>query len=208
MRKALLFALMITLCLPLGGCGGEAAEEQQAEEVQLKFQDFSAATIEAELTCHYGEEVHSYTLRCTYSPEESTVEVLEPADLAGISATLSGEDLTVQYAGILLDAGTYSGTEISPMWALPSLLQAIRQGYPLESCQEEWGEAACLRVTFETTGGDGSKRYYAVWFDESGTPLQGEITLGDTVVYTAVLTQFTAEETDNGATTAEDMGGD
>ena len=36
----------------------------------------------------------------------------------------------------------------------------------------------------------------------------GEITLGDTVVYTAVLTQFTAEETDHGTITEEDLGGD
>ena len=208
MRKALLFALMMTLCLSLTGCGGETAEKQETEELQMKFQNLSAATVEAELTCHYGDEVRTYTLRCSYTPEESTVEVLAPEDLAGISATLTGEALTLQYDGILLDAGTYSGTEISPMWAVPSMLRAMGQGYPLETGREALGETECLRVTFEMTSSDGGKQYTAVWFDENGIPLQGEIALGETVVYTAVLTQFTAEETDNGATTAEDMGGD
>ncbi len=208
MRKALLFALMMTLCLSLTGCGGETAEKQETEELQMKFQNLSAATVEAELTCHYGDEVRTYTLRCSYTPEESTVEVLAPEDLAGISATLTGEALTLQYDGILLDAGTYSGTEISPMWAVPSMLRAMGQGYPLETGREALGETECLRVTFEMTSSDGGKQYTAVWFDENGIPLQGEITLEETVVYTAVLTQFTAEETDHGTITEEDLGGD
>ena len=208
MRKALLFALMMTLCLSLTGCGGETAEKQETEELQMKFQNLSAATVEAELTCHYGDEVRTYTLRCSYTPEESTVEVLAPEDLAGISATLTGEALTLQYDGILLDAGTYSGTEISPMWAVPSMLRAMGQGYPLETGREALGETECLRVTFEMTSSDGGKQYTGVWFDENGIPVQGEITLGETVVYTAVLTQFTAEETDHGTITEEDLGGD
>ena len=208
MRKALLFALMMTLCLSLTGCGGETAEKQETEELQMKFQNLSAATVEAELTCHYGDEVRTYTLRCSYTPEESTVEVLAPEDLAGISATLTGEALTLQYDGILLDAGTYSGTEISPMWAVPSMLRAMGQGYPLETGREALGETECLRVTFEMTSSDGGKQYTAVWFDENGIPLQGEITMEETVVYTAVLTQFTAEETDHGTITEEDLGGD
>ena len=208
MRKALLFALMMTLCLSLAGCGGETAEKQETEELQMKFQNLSAATVEAELTCHYGDEVRTYTLRCSYTPEESTVEVLAPEELAGISATLTGEALTLQYDGILLDAGIYSGTEISPMWAVPSMLRAMGQGYPLETGREALGETECLRVTFEMTSSDGGKQYTAVWFDENGIPLQGEITLEETVVYTAVLTQFTAEETDHGTITEEDLGGD
>ncbi len=206
MRKALLFALMIPLCLGLAACGDRA--EQQTEELQLEFQTLSAAAVEAQLTCHYGDEVRTYTLQCSYTPSKSTVEVLEPEALAGISATLTGEEQVLSYDGIMLDAGIYSGTEISPLWAVPGMLRAMGQGYPLESCREELGDLECLRVTFEMTDNDGGKQYTAVWFDENGTPLQGEITLGETVVYTAVLTRFTAEETDNGAATAEDVGGD
>ena len=207
MRKALLFALMIPLCLGLAACGGEA-EQRRAEELQISFQNLTAASVEAELTCHYGDEVRAYTLRCSYTPEESTVEVLAPEELAGISATLTGEEQTLAYDGVFLDAGTYSGTEISPLWALPSILRAVGEGYPLESCREALGDEACLRVTFEMTDSAGGKQYTAVWFDENGAPLKGEITLGETVVYTAVLTRFTTEEMDNGTAVAEDLGGD
>lgn len=207
MRKVLLFALMMTLCLPLCGCAGEVVEEQ-AENVQLYYQDLSAAAVEAELTCQYADEVRTYTLRCNYTPAESTVEVLAPEGLAGISATFAGGDLTIQYDGIILDAGNYSGTDISPLWAVPSMLQAMGQGYPLEYCQEERGGMDCLRVTFEKTEDAGERRCFSVWFDGEGVPLQGEITVGEAVVYTVAFTQFTAEETNDGTTTAEDLGGD
>ena len=47
-----------------------------------------------------------------------------------------------------------------------------------------------------------------VWFDQGGTPLQGEITMDDTVIYTMTFIQFTSEEPSNGTTSAEDLGGD
>ena len=207
MRKALLFALMISLCAALAGCGGQAAEEE-AEELQLRYQTLRAAETEAELTCHYGGEVRTYTLRCSYTPEESAVEVLAPEELAGISASLSGEEQTVQYDGVLLDAGIYSGSEISPVWAVPSMLRAMGEGYPLESCRETLDGQDCLRVTFEMTGSGGAKRYYTVWLDEEGVPRRGEIALEETVAFAAVFTHFTTEETDNGAAVEEDLGGD
>ena len=46
MRKALLFALTISLCLALGACGGEM-EQRRAEELQISFQDLAAASVEA-----------------------------------------------------------------------------------------------------------------------------------------------------------------
>ena len=108
----------------------------------------------------------------------------------------------------MLDAGIYSGTNISPLWALPSLLRSIGQGYPLEYCREDLGDVSCLRATFEVTDQAGEKQLFAVWFDPGGTPLQGEITIDDTVIYTMTFTQFTSEEPSNGTTSAEDLGGD
>ena len=206
MGKTLVFALMMTLCLPLCGCGEK--DERQTEDIQLSFQAITAATAEAELTCHYGEEVRTYVLHCDYTPETSQVTVVEPADLSGVSATFSGEEMTLAYEDVMLDAGIYSGTNISPLWALPSLLRAIGNGYPLEYCQEDLGDVSCLRATFEVTDGAGEKQLFAVWFDQGGTPLQGEITMDDTVIYTMTFIQFTSEEPSNGTTSAEDLGGD
>ena len=51
MRKALLFAPMIGLCLLLCACGG-GGEEEKILDVQEGYRRMTAAEGEAELTCH------------------------------------------------------------------------------------------------------------------------------------------------------------
>ena len=58
MRKALLFALMISLCAALAGCGRQAAEEE-AEELQLRYQTLRAAETDVNSS---GRDVPSATM--------------------------------------------------------------------------------------------------------------------------------------------------
>lgn len=201
MRKALLFAPMILLCIALCGCG--ETEEQKTRDVQAYYRGLSAVEAETELKCHYDGEVREYTLACAYTPETAEVTVVVPEDLGGIAAVFDGETMSLRYEDILLDAGNYSGTEISPFWAIPSFFAAVSNGYPLEYCVE--GEL--LRVTFEVTDEEGGKTWYAGWFDGENKPVRGEITVGETVVYEMKFTTFTTEEQQDGTAAAEDLGG-
>ena len=101
MRKALLFAPMLMLLLT--ACGGE--EKDPAAELQAQYANLAGAVMEAEVSCHYADEDRAYTLLCDYAPERSTVTVLSPANLAGISATVENGTLTLSYEDISLDAG-------------------------------------------------------------------------------------------------------
>ena len=205
MRRAWLFAQMISLCLILAACGGSDDEEM---DIQAEYREITGAEISAVVTCHYDEEVREYTLQCSYTPDSSRIEVEQPEQLQGVAATVEGETLEISYDDMILDAGTYSAQQLSPMWVIPSMMRAIREGYPLEYCREDLGENQCLRVTFEVTGEDEEKLYYALWFGEDGLPLRGEITMADIVVYIVEFTDFTKEGWNNGTTTAEDLGGD
>ena len=69
-RKALLFALMLTLLLT--ACGG-GEQENAASKLQQQYAAVENATLEADITCHYDDEVREYTLLCAYTPEKSTV---------------------------------------------------------------------------------------------------------------------------------------
>ena len=119
MRKATLFALMLTLLLT--ACGGEE-ERDPASELQAAYAGLAAATLEADITCHYDDETRTYTMLCDYTPGSSTVTVLAPEDLAGISATVAEGELTLSYEDVSLDAGSYSAAAISPVAALPKLM--------------------------------------------------------------------------------------
>ena len=185
MRKALLFAPMLMLLLT--ACGGE--EKDPAAELQAQYANLTGAVMEAEVSCHYADEDRAYTLLCDYAPERSTVTVLSPANLAGISATVENGTLTLSYEDISLDAGGYSAAAISPVAALPKLMEAAAAGYVTEKSEETVGERPCLRLACDLPDDEGS--VYTTWFDqETLLPLRSEISAEGTVVFEVAWTRF------------------
>lgn len=197
MRKAGLFALMLTLLLT--ACGGEE-ERDPASELQAAYAGLAAATLEADITCHYDDETRTYTMLCDYTPESSTITVLAPADLAGISATMADGTLTLSYEDISLDAGSYSAAAVSPVAALPRLMEAAAGGYVSQQSVEDVEERPCLRLSCDLDGEDGT--LYTTWFDqESLLPMRSEISVDGVVVYEVTWSRFEAravQEEDGG----------
>lgn len=188
MRRALLFAPMLLLLLTACG-GGEKKEEDMTAQLQAQYAAVSSATMEADITCHYEDEVRQYTLLCAYTPESSTVTVLSPANLAGISATVENGTLSLSYDGISLDAGNYSAAAISPVAALPKLMEAAAKGYPTEQAEETLGERTCLRLACDLDSDEGI--LYTTWFDqETLLPLRSEISTDGTMVFEVAWSKF------------------
>ena len=185
MRKALLFAPMLMLLLT--ACGGE--EKDPAAELQAQYANLTGAVMEADVSCHYADEDRAYTLLCDYAPDRSTVTVLSPANLAGISATVENGTLTLSYEDISLDAGGYSAAAISPVAALPKLMQAAASGYVTEKSEETVNERPCLRLACDLP--DDETTVYTTWFDqETLLPLRSEISAEGTVVFEVAWTRF------------------
>ena len=200
MRKALLFAPMLMLLLT--ACGG-GAEKDAAAALQQEYAAVAEATLEADVTCHYEGEERTYTLLCAYTPERSTVTVLAPENLTGISATLEGEELTLSYEDISLDAGSYSAAAVSPVAALPKLMAAAAGGYLTEQSEETVGERPCLRLAFDLS--EDQETLYTTWFDqETLLPLQSEISVDGAVVFEVAWRSFAiTEQTEPGTEDAQ-----
>ena len=205
MRKAMLFALMLTLLLT--ACGGEE-ERDPASELQAAYAGLAAATLEADITCHYDDETRTYTMLCDYTPGSSTVTVLAPEDLAGISATVAEGELTLSYEDVSLDAGSYSAAAISPVEALPKLMEAAATGYVSQQSVEELEERSCLRLSCDLDGEEGD--LYTTWFDqETLLPLYSEISVDGVVVYQVAWSRFEVREPQGGeAQDGQDSAGD
>ena len=206
MRKATLFALMLTLLLT--ACGGEE-ERDPASELQAAYAGLAAATLEADITCHYDDETRTYTMLCDYTPGSSTVTVLAPEDLAGISATVAEGELTLSYEDVSLDAGSYSAAAISPVAALPKLMEAAAAGYVSQQSVEELEERSCLRLSCDLDGEEGD--LYTTWFDqETLLPLYSEISVDGVVVYQVAWSRFEVRESQGGgeAQDGQDAAGD
>ena len=200
MRKALLFAPMLMLLLTACGGGGE---KDVAASLQQQYAAVSAATLEADVTCHYEGEERTYTLLCAYTPEKSNITVLSPENLAGISATLEGDTLTLSYDDISLDAGSYSAASISPVAALPKLMAAAATGYLTEQSEETVSDRPCLRLAFDLS--EDEETLYTTWFDqETLLPLQSEISADGAVVFEVSWKRFEITETGEGESAAQE----
>lgn len=186
MRKVLLFAPMLILLLT--ACGGGEGNDV-ALQLQQQYAAVESATMEADIVCHYDEEVREYKLLCAYTPEKSTVTVLSPENLAGISAQVENGTLTLSYDDISLDAGTYSAAAVSPVVALPKLMEAAAWGYPGEQSEETVGERVCIRLGCDLSDEPGTM--YTTWFDkETLLPLRSEITVDGALLFEVTWSRF------------------
>ena len=168
MRKIIPWLLLVTLLC--AGCG----KAREGEALQTHYAAVTCAELTADVTCHLPEETRSFTVACTYDAGgDSSVVITAPAELAGVTATVSGEDLTLSYGELTLAAGSR---------------------YVLEEGRETLDGRDCLRLALDTTAPAGDKVVISAWFD-AGTqePVYGEFTMADQLVLTAEITSFRAE---------------
>lgn len=159
MKRAILPALMIALL-----CACSSAEKQE-EEFDAWRQTLNAASAMALVTISQDGLAAEYELKCDWTPEESRVEVLAPEVIAGVTASRSGADTRLEYDGLILSLGQLG--EISPVSALPALMDTIRTGY-VELCYTEHAEDGdLLAVEFSPENG----LIVRLWLDEDMVPV-------------------------------------
>ena len=88
MKKCLVWLLAAALLL--AGCGKKAAS--QAESLRQRYREMQAAHMEAEITCHLETENRTFTVSCDWTPTGAGTTVTGPEDLAGLTASVSGEE--------------------------------------------------------------------------------------------------------------------
>ena len=181
-----LFASLLPLLLLLTACGETV---QTAENIQTQYSQLATADLAAKVTCHLSGETRSYELTCTVTKDGASTTVTAPEELAGITATVTPDGLTVTYDGTALSAGDLY--DVCPANCLPYLLCAIADGYLLEQGTEEINGVSCYRMALDTTAKSGEKVLCTVWIDQNTLiPRYAEFAQDDTVILTAELTAF------------------
>ena len=75
-----------------------------------------------------GRGVYDFALTAAVSGEETVLTLTEPEWAAGLTARITGEEGKLEYDGLILETGSLDGEDLSPMSALPQLLEAARSG--------------------------------------------------------------------------------
>lgn len=169
--------------------------------------DFRAAILSAggcgftaDVTASYGETAAKFTLDCTYDVQSGvTLTVTKPETIAGIQATVSGEDAALSFEGTELALETLANGNLAPLSAPFIAARAWSEGYIDAAGQED----AYLRATY--LDGYGAKTLTVdTWFlKQSGWPVRAEIAYDGETVLQMELTNFTIGRSEHENTDAD-----
>ncbi len=148
------------------------------------------------MTADYCQRVYEYTLTVSWQKGgETLLTVVKPENIAGITARIENGSSYLEFDGASLETGLLSAEGLSPMEAVPAILEYIFSGYIAECDFETVGEARQLWICCrdpECTPGTGTEA--AFWFDaESHALARAEMLSDGYTVIQCVFTDFTKE---------------
>lgn len=191
MRKRLLCVLMMTLLLAgCGQTGGNEAEEL-ALSIRGEYLAMDNCTVQAAITADYGQRVYEYEMAVAVGEEETVLTLSAPETVAGLTARLTGEENLLEFDGVSVETGPLDENGLTPVSAVPALLEAARSGYITACALEEDG--TLLRMDCgNPAGSPGSGTETALWFDASTYALiRGEVSVDGFRVILCEFSQFT-----------------
>lgn len=210
MRKALSCVLMMTLLL--AGCkagGGEESPENLAARIRGEYLNLTGWAASVDVNVDYGERVYEFGLDVSWQKEGDTVlTITEPELVAGITARITDGEGYLEYDGVSLSTGPLSGEGMTPLEAVPFLMEQVTKGYMARCSYETEGESRLLKVLCrDPEGQEGAGTECTLYFDpESHDLLRAEVSCDGFRVLTAVLTNLTKEMTEHESGDHEDLG--
>lgn len=158
---------LLACCLLLSGCA-----RRDDEKRFLAFSDALAARESLAFTCEmraeYADRTLEFTLAYEKDAEGETVTVVRPERIAGIRARLKPGGGALEFEGLILETGPLDPYGLTPMNALPRLVEALLAGH-LDSHWRE-GEETAVRLVPD------DRLTVSVWFEPgSMTPRRAEL---------------------------------
>ena len=163
----------------------------EAEELALtirgEYLAMDSCAVRASVTADYGQRVYQYEMAAAVNGEETILTLSAPETVAGLTARIAGADSRLEFDGLSVETGPLDDSGLTPVSALPALLEAARGGYIVACALEEDG--ALLRVDCgdpTTTPGSGTET--VLWFDAATHALvKGEVSVDG---FRAILCEF------------------
>lgn len=147
-RRCLCAAIALFL---LTGCSAVKNPEDIAASVKDVYAAASAVETVVTITSDLNEETMTYQIGYNYEKQEDTssavMTVLAPESIAGITATITGEDFTFSYDGTELETAMPDRKGLTPADVMTYLLYDLMHTVP----EQVWMEGDLLALRFEQT---------------------------------------------------------
>ena len=164
MKKTLIL-FVLALCLLLPACGNLAEQQYLSFSEDLAARD--TLSFVSELTASYPDRSASFTLRYDLENGVQRVTILAPGPVSGISAKVESSGTALEYDGLILDTGDLDDYGLSPMSALPLLVDALCHAHADAFWTEQDAQVVKLLVDDHTSA--------QVWFTDEMIPLHAEL---------------------------------
>ena len=144
-----------------------------------------------EITADYGQRIVRYWADAAVEGEHTLLNLTAPETVAGITAHLDGTDSALEYDGVTVETGVLDAEDLTPLNAVPVLLEEIRSGC-ITACS--YTEDDFLRVDCgDPQLGPGKGRETVLWFDSEHAPIRGELFRDGVLVVTCNFLEFHRE---------------
>ena len=182
-------ALMITAIF-LCGCDSEDRMQQRLDERRQEIADSEYVSFRANVSAELTESVFDCALDVERSGGETVIEVIQPEIVAGIKARVSHDGAFLEYEDMVLVIGDAVLGELSPMAAMPLVLDALGKGYADMMWTETQGQTELIAMQCYVS----ENEYMRIWFEaENLTPVNAELVSGGKVVVKCRIEDFTLE---------------
>ena len=183
-KKALVCGM---ICLLLTGCGGKPQSDlQRARDLRTALLEAGGCSFTAAITADFGDRVYDFSVQCDYAPESGArITVLQPEEISGITAQVTGRDAVVEFEGLALDFGQMAGGNVTPMESAWMLAHCWDSAY----VDSAGADGDLLRITYLEGYRDRELRV-DTWLDASGVPVHGEILYNGVRCLTLEISQF------------------
>lgn len=161
-------------------------EDPQAEAIEMRhsYLSLSQATALCQVTADYGERVYDFSMVLVAERREeglsTTLTLTEPASLKGISVTQTGtgQDSQLVWEDLVLETGDLNPEGLSPVTAIPLLLDTLERGFIHSVSLTEKHTAQGTQVLLELISKDpdaptGTGQEVVLWVDAESYGLVG-----------------------------------
>ena len=160
--KKFCLSISLCLCLLMSGCGGREFAKAR-EDLAARLDGEECLSFTANVRAEYENKTARFTLSYYEDSDGGKVTVLAPQLIAGVTARIEPGSTSLEYDGVCLGTGELDDFGLSPMSALPMLVQALREG----GMNIGWSEGGFTVLELQSC----DELVCTVWFDgETMTP--------------------------------------
>lgn len=146
----------VVAVIVLSGCSAVKDPERIASSVRDTYAAASSIDLVADITSDLDEETMTYQIGYAYERQEenasAVMTILAPESIAGITATVTGEDFSFSYDDTELETAMPDRKGLTPADVMTYLLYDLMHAVPAQV----WTEGDLIALRFEETTEEGA----------------------------------------------------